>query len=100
MCCVYTNQTNDHAQVTPFKDYEMYGVVDQRGEPFGEPEAFKIFSQIVDGLEVAHSLGLAHHDMSLENLMTDASGGAVIIDWGMVVKVALTDRGIPVGALK
>ena len=50
----------------------------------------------MDGLEVAHSLGLAHHDLSLENLMTDAAGGAVIIDWGMVVKVAMTDRGIPV----
>ena len=49
-----------------------------------------------DGLEVSHSLGLAHHDVSLENLMTDASGKAVVIDWGMVVKVALTDRGVPV----
>jgi len=80
----------------------MYGVVDQRGEPFGEPEAFKIFSQIVDGLEVAHSLGLAHHDMSFENLITDDAEGysPFIIDWGAVVKVALTDRGIPVRFLE
>ena len=80
----------------PCLEREMLSVVEVRGGPFLEPEACKILSQIVDGLEVAHSLGLAHHDLSLENLMADAAGGAVIIDWGMVVKVALTDRGIPV----
>jgi len=74
----------------------MFNVVEDRGGPYPEPEACALLSQIVDGLEVAHSLGLAHHDLSLENLMTDAAGGAVIIDWGMVVKVAMTDRGIPV----
>lgn len=80
----------------------MYGVLDKRGEPFEEPVAYKIFSQIVDGLEVAHSLGLAHHDMSFENLMTDDAEGysTFIIDWGAVVKVAMTDRGIPVRFLK
>ena len=89
-----------YAQVMPCLDCEMLSVVDDHGGPFTETEACAIFRQIVDGLEVAHSLGLAHHDMSLENLMADATGTNVsIIDWGMVVKVALTDRGIPVGDL-
>jgi len=64
--------------------------------PFAELKAFKILSQIVDGLEVAHSLGLAHLDLTLENVMTDAAGDAFIIDWGQVAKVTLTDRGTPV----
>jgi serine/threonine protein kinase len=34
--------------------------------------------------------------MSLENLMTNKEGEAVIIDWGMVVRVPMTDRGVPV----
>ena len=80
----------------PCLEREMFNVVEDRGGPYPEPEACALLSQIVDGLEVAHSLGLAHHDLSLENLMTDAAGGAVIIDWGMVVKVDMTDRGIPV----
>jgi len=84
----------------PYLEYEMLEVVQDRCGPFPEPEACKILSQILDGLEVAHSLGLAHRSLSLENVMTDMAGNACIIDWGMVVKVALTDRGIPVGALK
>jgi hypothetical protein len=34
--------------------------------------------------------------MSFENLMVDANGKAVIIDWGMVVKTPMTDRGLSV----
>ena len=41
-------------------------------------------------------MGLAHHDMSLENMMRDGRGGLVVIDWGMVVKVPVTDQGVPV----
>lgn len=82
--------------VMPCLEEEMFNVVEARGGAFPEVEAKRYLLQILDGLEVAHSLGLAHHDMSLENLMTDINGAAVIIDWGMVVKVPLTDRGVPV----
>jgi len=82
--------------VMPCLHKEMFTVVEEHGGPFPEAEAFAFLRQVVDGLEVAHSLGLAHHDVSLENLMTDAGGGVIVIDWGMVVKVALTDRGVPV----
>ena len=90
-----------YAQVMPYLEgVDLMTTLEFRGGcPYPELEACAIFNQIVDGLEVAHSLGLAHHDMSFENLMTDAAGDAVIIDWGMVVKVALTDRGIPVRLL-
>lgn len=84
----------------PYIDRDMFEVVQDRGGPFPEPEACAILSQILDGLELAHSLGLAHHCLSLENVVIDALGNAAIVGWGYVVKVALTDRGIPVGALK
>ena len=80
----------------PHLDRDMLEVLQDRGEPLPEPEALEIFSQILDGLEAAHSLGLAHRSLSLENVTADVAGNACIIDWGMVVKVALTDRGIPV----
>mmetsp|Transcript_35671 Transcript_35671/g.45986 ORF Transcript_35671/g.45986 Transcript_35671/m.45986 type:complete len:575 (+) Transcript_35671:71-1795(+) len=82
--------------VMPCLEQEMFTVVESKAGPFSELEARNYLSQIIDGLEVAHSLGLAHHDMSLENLMTNRDGAAVIIDWGMVVKVPLTDQGVPV----
>jgi len=83
-------------RVMPCLERDMLDVVQDRGGPFPEPEACAILKQIVDGLEVAHSRGLAPHCLSLENVMVDAAGSACIIDWGMVVKVTLTDRGIPV----
>jgi len=79
--------------VMPCLNQEVFDVVEERGGAFPEQGAAEMLAQILGGLEVAHSLGLAHHDMSLENLMTDTQGGCVIIDWGMVVKVPLTDRG-------
>jgi serine/threonine protein kinase len=78
--------------VMPCLERELFDVVAERGR-YSEPEAFDFLRQLVGGLEVAHALGLAHHDMSLENLMTDAAGRAVIIDWGMVVKVPVTPGG-------
>lgn len=83
--------------VMPVLESEMFSVVekhsaDQHGG-YTEPEAFLYCEQILNGLEVLHSLGLAHHDMSLENLMLDALGNCVIIDMGMIVKCALRPDG-------
>lgn len=79
--------------VMPCLNQEVFDVVEEKGGPFEERAAAAMLGQVLGGLEVAHSLGLAHHDMSLENLMTDPQGGCVIIDWGMVVKVPMTDTG-------
>jgi serine/threonine protein kinase len=70
--------------------------VNARGGPFTEPEAFAFLRDLLDGLEVAHALGLAHHDMSFEIVMMDDYQRPVIIDWGMVVKVPVTGHGTPV----
>ena len=85
--------------VMPLMQREFFDVVDERsraGAPFTGYEAWTYLSQLLGGLEVAHSLGLAHHDVSFENTMVDDEGKVVIIDWGMVVKVCITDDGAPV----
>mmetsp|Transcript_15613 Transcript_15613/g.27907 ORF Transcript_15613/g.27907 Transcript_15613/m.27907 type:complete len:303 (-) Transcript_15613:998-1906(-) len=56
--------------IMPCLEDEMFNVVEAHGR-FSEAETFLYLEQILDGLEVLHSLGLAHHDMSLENLMLD-----------------------------
>lgn len=81
--------------IMPCLEDEMFNVVEAHGR-FSEAETFLYLEQILDGLEVLHSLGLAHHDMSLENLMLDAQGKCVIIDLGMVVKVPLRANGLPI----
>mmetsp|Transcript_21736 Transcript_21736/g.33389 ORF Transcript_21736/g.33389 Transcript_21736/m.33389 type:complete len:513 (-) Transcript_21736:474-2012(-) len=76
--------------VLPFCPHgDLFGLVEEHG---GLPEltAFSYFQQIIKGLQTLHQLGLAHHDMSLENLMLDEQRSAVIIDFGMTVKTQPT----------
>jgi len=68
---------------------DLYLRVDGSGsQGLGEEEAIKIFKQMVEGLLFLKRLGLAHHDVSLENVVTDGKQGVVkIIDLGMSVSV-------------
>jgi serine/threonine protein kinase len=52
-----------------------------------------IVADIIDGVSLLHSLGIAHHDLSLENVLINrTTGRATIIDLGMVVKVPLCQQ--------
>ena len=68
---------------------DLFGVVERDGG-LQEAMAATYMGQIVKGLEHLHDMGLAHHDMSLENLMVDDAKRAIIIDFGMAVKAAPT----------
>lgn len=68
---------------------DLFGVVERDGG-LQEAKAATYMGQVVHGLERLHAMGLAHHDMSLENLLVDAERRAVIIDFGMAVKTTPT----------
>mmetsp|Transcript_2461 Transcript_2461/g.7639 ORF Transcript_2461/g.7639 Transcript_2461/m.7639 type:complete len:468 (+) Transcript_2461:215-1618(+) len=65
-------------------------VEENRG--LAEARAFAYFRQIIEAVHKLHLLGLVHHDMSLENILLDDAKNAVVIDFGMVVKVAASPR--------
>lgn len=71
---------------------ELYDYMDEHG-PLAEPEARGFFLQILSGLHVLHSYGIAHRDMSLENLMITENGRIVIIDFGMAIRVHQMSTG-------
>ncbi|CAE7522802.1 PSKH1 [Symbiodinium microadriaticum] len=57
-----------------------------------EPMARRVFGQILDGLQAMHEKGVAHRDMSLENILIyhpddETRMQVVLIDWGMCVRV-------------
>jgi serine/threonine protein kinase len=66
---------------------ELYDKLDADG-PFNENLCRRFFLQILNGLEYCHSMGVAHRDMSLENLIYNKHENYVkIIDFGMCLRV-------------
>ncbi|KAI9219091.1 kinase-like domain-containing protein, partial [Blastocladiella britannica] len=47
-----------------------------------EPEAARLFAQLVDGVNYLHSKNVIHRDLKLENLLLSADKDLVIIDFG------------------
>ena len=68
---------------------EVYDLIESNG-PLKEEVARDYFQQVLLGLAHLHSLGIAHRDMSLENLMHSSKGVCLIIDLGMCLRVPLT----------
>ena len=48
-----------------------------------EQEALFYFSQLVDGVEYCHKLGVCHRDLKPENLLLDENGNLKISDFGL-----------------
>jgi len=50
-----------------------------------EPEACRLFCQIVDGLLYCHNAGIVHRDVKLDNILMDADRNIKIVDFGFSV---------------
>lgn len=70
---------------------ELFDVVVDRGN-LQEEEARVVFKQMAQGLQYLHEQGIAHQDISLENVLYDSeqSHRAVIIDFGLSVQCQST----------
>jgi serine/threonine protein kinase len=56
-----------------------------------EPRAQRYFRDVIGGLSFIHSQGIAHRDLSLENLLLSADDKIVITDFGLCVDVRSKD---------
>lgn len=56
--------------------------IDSTGKTFSEQRIRSMFRPALEGLLVAHNLGIAHRDVSLENLCLNDSDKLELIDWG------------------
>ncbi|KAK7057453.1 kinase-like domain-containing protein [Favolaschia claudopus] len=52
-------------------------------EGMSEPEAWRLFQQILEGLVYMSSLGILHRDIKLTNIFIDANGDCKIGDFGL-----------------
>ncbi|KAJ3274636.1 hypothetical protein HDV01_002478 [Terramyces sp. JEL0728] len=57
-------------------------MISQERQYLKENEAAKYFSQLIIGVEYLLSVGIAHRDLKLENLLLDKDKNIVIIDFG------------------
>lgn len=70
---------------------ELFAVLEERSK-FTEGEARYWIKRVLNGLETLQRAGVCHRDMSLENLLTNDRGDAVIIDLGMCIKIPYLDE--------
>ena len=71
---------------------ELFDHVDSGGMP--EKKARKIFMQLLDGMEYMQRMGVAHRDISLENILIANPDildllTVTLIDWGMAVRLPM-----------
>jgi len=81
-----SGQPKYHWQVLEFCSRgELFDIIDSmKGKSgIGEGLARRFFSQLVSGLQFIHSRGVAHLDISPENVLIDQDNNAKIIDFGM-----------------
>jgi len=66
-------------------------------------EAAEIMRQVCRALEAAHGVGVIHRDLKPQNIMRDASGRVLVMDFGLartVEGVGMTQTGAMVGTLE
>lgn len=61
---------------------DLFDYIVEKGR-LEEEEAFKIFQQLLSGLEFIHENGVAHRDLKPENILLDIDNNVKIIDFGL-----------------
>ncbi|KAG9400904.1 hypothetical protein AC1031_009626 [Aphanomyces cochlioides] len=64
---------------------------------FGAKEALHYFTQVCRGLEYLHSVGIAHGDVSLENVLVTTSDQCKLMDFGLAAESSHVQRSTAVG---
>lgn len=62
-----------------------------RGEPLSLVQIERILRQLADALDYAHGQGVIHRDIKPDNILMDAQGNALLVDFG-IAKVTMTSQ--------
>ena len=77
---------------------DLSSVLEER--KLGPEEAVKILRQVCSALEAAHAEGVVHRDLKPQNIMIEASGRVVVMDFGLARSMettGLTQAGAVMG---
>lgn len=70
---------------------DLYGFLSERGR-IDEETAYKIFKQILTGVEYLHNRGIVHRDIKLDNILLTDSMTVKIADFGLCHEVKGNQR--------
>ncbi len=71
----------------------LYRLVKDKG-PLPVPRAARLFSEVADGLEHAHSMNLVHRDLKPSNIMITPNDHAKVLDLGLAM--IRGEHGLPI----
>lgn len=75
----------------------------QKQKKFSPEEVVEIVLQVCRALEAAHSVGVIHRDLKPQNIMRDASGRILVMDFGLARTLegdGMTQTGMLVGTME
>ncbi|MBI3212042.1 MAG: serine/threonine-protein kinase PknD [Simkania negevensis] len=69
----------------------------ERPHPIGSsiPSLIRIFLNVLQGMDYAHSKGILHRDLKPENVMVGKYGEVLILDWGIAHKIGEAEENSP-----
>jgi serine/threonine protein kinase len=94
---------NEHPNIVSVKDFfkangkaylvmnhiegvTLKGFLESREEPLSFEQAINIFMPVLEALKEVHAAGILHRDISPDNMLIDARGQIVLIDFGAARK--------------
>lgn len=76
---------------------ELLQVLNERRSELGTRDLLRYFKQIVEGVHFMHANGMAHRDLSLENVLVNAADDCQICDFGLTTPADSPVRATAIG---
>jgi tetratricopeptide (TPR) repeat protein/predicted Ser/Thr protein kinase len=86
-----------------FIEGEDIGSLIREKQKFSPEEAVEVIQQVCLALDAAHSVGVIHRDLKPQNIMRDAGGRIVVMDFGLARTLegdGMTQSGAVVGTME
>ena len=81
---------------------DLRSIIEEKGK-LAPAETVEILTQICRALEAAHNVGILHRDLKPQNIMQDAHGRIVVMDFGLARTIegdGMTQSGALVGTME